>query len=226
MRRSATRRGAAVWRRCSRPLLRQPVPVRELCLFHQPDRADAVPADASAFRSADEAAADIALRSGRLVYVIGAVRRRQGQHHRLCARRLARRDRPMPSAPATITRPAESGGEDHIRDHAGAISSATAARGRFALCIGAAMASAMASAARSIDWLAAGRHVVMNGSRAYLPEASRALSGPASRPDHDRSGGACGSACWRAGARRRTRSRPDPACRANCDAGRPSGTGV
>jgi len=68
-----------------------------------------------------------------------------------------------------ITRPAESGGEDHIAITAAEFDRDRAA-GRFALswrgnghCYG---------VGTEIDlWLESGRHVILNGSRGYLPDA-------------------------------------------------------
>ena len=111
--------------------------------------------------------ADIAVRAGLLVYVIGPsgagkdsiiayARQRLGADRHVFARRY-------------ITRPADSGGEDHI-----AITQADfdrdCAAGRFALSwrgnghgygVGV-----------EIDlWLGSGRHVILNGSRGYLSDA-------------------------------------------------------
>lgn len=112
--------------------------------------------------------ADIAVCTGRLVYVIGPsgagkdsiigyARRRLGADRHVFARRH-------------ITRTAGSGGEDHI-----AITHADferdCAAGRFVLSW---RGNGHGYGVRAeIDlWLASGRHVILNGSRAYLPNAA------------------------------------------------------
>ena len=115
-----------------------------------------------------KAQADIAVRAGRLVYVIGPsgagkdslisyARQRLGAGRHVFARRH-------------ITRPADSGGEDHI-----AITPADfdlrCTKGRFALSWrGNGLGYGVGV---EIDvWLDSGRHVVLNGSRGYLPSAA------------------------------------------------------
>jgi ribose 1,5-bisphosphokinase len=111
--------------------------------------------------------ADIAVRAGRLVYVIGPsgagkdsiiayARQRLGADRHVFARRY-------------ITRPADSGGEDHI-----AITQKDFERdcdaSRFALAWrGNGLGYGVGE---EIDlWLASGRHVILNGSRGYLSNA-------------------------------------------------------
>jgi ribose 1,5-bisphosphokinase len=112
--------------------------------------------------------ADVALCAGRLVYVIGPsgagkdsiiayARQRLGGNRHVFARRH-------------ITRPADSGGEDHI-----AITQTDFERncdaGRFALSWrGNGLGYGVST---EIDlWLASGRHVILNGSRGYLSGAA------------------------------------------------------
>jgi len=110
---------------------------------------------------------DIAVQAGRLVYVIGPsgagkdsiigyARQQLGADRHVFARRY-------------ITRPADSGGEDHI-----AITQTDFERdcdaGRFALSWrGNGLGYGVST---EIDlWLASGRHVILNGSRGYLSNA-------------------------------------------------------
>lgn len=117
--------------------------------------------------------ADIAVRAGRLVYVIGPsgagkdsiityARQRLGADRHVFARRH-------------ITRPADSGGEDHI-----AISTAEfdrdRAAGRFALSWRG-NGHGYGVGVEIDPWLDSGRHVVLNGSRAYLPDATARYPG-------------------------------------------------
>lgn len=112
--------------------------------------------------------AAIGLEPGRLVYVIGPsgagkdsiiayARQRLGADRHVFARRY-------------ITRPADSGGEDHI-----AISPVDferdCAAGRFALSWrGNGLGYGVGV---EVDlWLQSGRHVILNGSRGHLPEAA------------------------------------------------------
>jgi ribose 1,5-bisphosphokinase len=112
--------------------------------------------------------ADIAVHAGRLVYVIGPsgagkdsiiayARQRLGGNRHVFARRH-------------ITRPADSGGEDHI-----AITQTDFERnrdaGHFALSWrGNGLGYGVST---EIDlWLASGRHVILNGSRGYLSSAA------------------------------------------------------
>ena len=114
--------------------------------------------------------ADIAVRAGRLVYVIGPSGAGKDSIIGYARQRLgADRERHV-FARRHITRPADSGGEDHI-----AISAADferdCATGRFALAwrgndLGYGVGI-------EIDWwLESGRHVILNGSRGYLPKAA------------------------------------------------------
>jgi ribose 1,5-bisphosphokinase len=117
--------------------------------------------------------ADIAVRAGRLVYVVGPsgagkdsiiayARERLGANCHVFARRH-------------ITRPADSGGEDHI-----AISQADfdrdRAAGRFALSWrGNGLGYGVGI---EIDlWLQSGRHVILNGSRGHLSAAAARYPG-------------------------------------------------
>lgn len=112
---------------------------------------------------------EIALRSGRLVYLIGASGAGKDSIIAYARDRLAgESDHLFPRR--HITRPAESGGEDHISVSSAAFYSDCAA-GRFALhWRGNGLSYGIGG---EIDlWLQAGRHVVINGSRAYLPEAA------------------------------------------------------
>jgi ribose 1,5-bisphosphokinase len=112
--------------------------------------------------------ADIAVRAGRLVYVIGPsgagkdsiigyARQRLGADRYVFARRH-------------ITRPADSGGEDHIAI-APADFDRDCAAGRFALSWrGNGLGYGVGV---EIDpWLGSGRHVILNGSRGYLSSAA------------------------------------------------------
>ena len=112
--------------------------------------------------------ADIAARAGRLVYVIGPsgagkdsiigyARQRLGADRHVFARRY-------------ITRPANSGGEDHIAITPTDFERACGA-GRFALSWrGHGLGYGVST---EIDlWLASGRHVILNGSRGYLSSAA------------------------------------------------------
>lgn len=112
--------------------------------------------------------ADIAARAGRLVYVIGPsgagkdsiigyARQRLGADRHVFARRH-------------ITRPAGSGGEDHIAI-APADFDRDCAAGRFALSWrGNGLGYGVGI---EIDlWLQSGRHVILNGSRGHLAEAA------------------------------------------------------
>jgi ribose 1,5-bisphosphokinase len=112
--------------------------------------------------------ADIAVRAGRLVYVIGPsgagkdsiiayARQRLGADRHVFARRH-------------ITRPADSGGEDHIAIGPADFDRDRAA-GRFALSWRG-NGHGYGVGIEVDRWLDSGRHVVLNGSRAYLPEAA------------------------------------------------------
>ena len=119
--------------------------------------------------------ADLPVQAGRLVYVIGPSGAGKDSIIAYARQRLgADRERHV-FARRYITRPADSGGEDHI-----AISPADFVRdgaaGRFALSwrgnghgygVGVEIDLSMQS----------GRHVVLNGSRGYLPEAAARYPG-------------------------------------------------
>ncbi len=117
-----------------------------------------------------KARADIAVRLGRLVYVIGPSGAGKDSVIAYARDRLGTEDGGHVFARRHITRPAESGGEDHIPVPPD-IFERDCAAGRFALhWRGNGLRYGVGA---EIDlWLQAGRHVVLNGSRAYLPEAS------------------------------------------------------
>jgi ribose 1,5-bisphosphokinase len=111
---------------------------------------------------------ETALRAGRLVYVIGASGAGKDSIIAYARDRLTGdNDHVFPRR--HITRPADSVGEDHIPISPEAFDRDREA-GRFALhWRGNGHGYGIGS---EIDlWLLAGRHVVINGSRAYLPEA-------------------------------------------------------
>jgi ribose 1,5-bisphosphokinase len=103
---------------------------------------------------------------GRLVYLMGASGAGKDTLMREAARRLGPGVR---LARRYITRPAEAGGEEHIAVSAGAFDDLKAA-GRFSLCWES--HGQAYGLGREIEaWLAEGRVVVVNGSRAYLTRA-------------------------------------------------------
>lgn len=113
--------------------------------------------------------ADIAVRAGRLVYVIGPSGAGKDSIITYARDRLGMEGAAHVFARRHITRPAGSGGEDHIPIAPDTFDRDCAA-GRFALhwrgnglCYGV--------TAEINPWLRAGRHVVLNGSRGYLAEA-------------------------------------------------------
>lgn len=109
------------------------------------------------------------MRQGRLVYVIGSSGAGKDSIIAYARERLGR-ERGYVFARRHITRPAESGGEDHIPIAPEAFENACAA-GRFALHWRG--NGHFYGVDRGIDLsLAQGRHVVLNGSRAYLPVAA------------------------------------------------------
>jgi ribose 1,5-bisphosphokinase len=113
--------------------------------------------------------ADIAVRLGRLVYVIGPSGAGKDSIIAYARDRLGMESDTHVFARRHITRPAESGGEDHI-PIASDIFEHDCAAGRFALhWRGNGLGYGIGA---EIDlWLRAGRHVVLNGSRRHLPEA-------------------------------------------------------
>jgi ribose 1,5-bisphosphokinase len=113
--------------------------------------------------------ADIATRLGYLVYVIGPSGAGKDSIIAYARDRLGAESAAHVFARRHITRPAESGGEDHIPIGADAFDRDCAA-GRFALhWRGNGLGYGVTA---EIDrWLQAGRHVVLNGSRGHLPEA-------------------------------------------------------
>jgi ribose 1,5-bisphosphokinase len=115
-----------------------------------------------------------ALRSGRLVYVIGPSGAGKDSIIAYARARLA--EDPVTVFPRRhITRPAESGGEDHIPISAAEFDSTYAANGFALAWRGNGHGYGID---RSIDdALAIGQHVVMNGSRAYLAEAAARYAG-------------------------------------------------
>jgi ribose 1,5-bisphosphokinase len=117
-----------------------------------------------------KARADIAVRPGRLVYVIGPSGAGKDSVIGYARERLGAEAGGHVFARRHITRPAESGGEDHI-PIAPDLFERDCAAGRFALHWRGNGLGYGVSADMDL-WLQAGRHVVLNGSRAYLPEAS------------------------------------------------------
>ncbi|HWA48101.1 MAG TPA: phosphonate metabolism protein/1,5-bisphosphokinase (PRPP-forming) PhnN [Dongiaceae bacterium] len=113
--------------------------------------------------------ADIAVRLGRLVYVIGPSGSGKDSIITYARDRLGAESGGHVFARRHITRPAGSGGEDHIPIDPDVFDRDCAA-GRFALSWrGNGLGYGVTA---EIDlWLRAGRHVVLNGSRGYLPEA-------------------------------------------------------
>lgn len=113
--------------------------------------------------------ADIAVRAGRLVYVIGPSGAGKDSIITYARDRLGVEGAAHVFARRHITRPAGSSGENHIPISPDAFDRDCAA-GCFALHwrgngLGYGVAAEMDR------WLQAGRHVVLNGSRGYLPEA-------------------------------------------------------
>jgi ribose 1,5-bisphosphokinase len=114
-------------------------------------------------------AAASAPQSGRLVYVIGPSGAGKDSIIAYARARLAE-DPAMVFARRHITRPAESGGEDHIPISAETFDRTYATDGFALAWRGNGHGYGID---RSIDdALGTGRHVVMNGSRAYLAEAA------------------------------------------------------
>jgi ribose 1,5-bisphosphokinase len=113
--------------------------------------------------------ADIDVRAGRLVFVIGPSGSGKDSVISYARDRLGAEGEGHVFARRHITRPAGSGGEDHIPISPDAFDRACAA-GRFALhWRGNGLGYGVTA---EIDlWLQAGRHVVLNGSRGHLPEA-------------------------------------------------------
>lgn len=113
--------------------------------------------------------ADIAMRLGRLVYVIGPSGAGKDSIIGYARERLGADSERHVFARRHITRPAESGGEDHIPITPD-VFERECADGRFVLhWRGNGLSYGVGG---EIDqWLRAGRHVVLNGSRGYLPEA-------------------------------------------------------
>lgn len=116
------------------------------------------------------ARADMAVRHGRLVYVIGPSGAGKDSIIAYARDRLGAAGEGHVFARRHITRPAESGGEDHIPIAQEDFEREQAA-GRFALAWrGNGLGYGIGA---EVDlWLRSGRHVVLNGSRAYLAEAS------------------------------------------------------
>lgn len=119
--------------------------------------------------------ADIALRLGRLVYVIGPSGAGKDSIIAYARDRLGAESDRHVFARRHITRPADSGGEDHIPITHDAFARDCAA-GRFVLhWHGNGLGYGVGG---EIDlWLQAGRHVVLNGSRGYLAEAQAVYPG-------------------------------------------------
>lgn len=117
---------------------------------------------------------DAAGRQGRLVYVIGPSGAGKDSLIAYARGRLGTDDRYIFSR-RHITRPAESGGEDHIPIAPEEFERACAGD-RFALHWHG--NGHFYGVDRNIDlWLAQGRHIVLNGSRAYLPVAAERYPG-------------------------------------------------
>jgi ribose 1,5-bisphosphokinase len=113
--------------------------------------------------------AAIAARAGRLVYVIGASGAGKDSIIAYARDRLGAEGEVPAFARRHITRPAGSGGEDHIPLSPDAFERDRAA-GRFTLSWrGNGLGYGVGTEIET--WLAAGRHVVLNGSRGYLAEA-------------------------------------------------------
>jgi ribose 1,5-bisphosphokinase len=112
---------------------------------------------------------DIAARLGRLVYVMGPSGAGKDSIIAYARDRLGAEGDRHVFARRHITRPADSGGEDHIPIAPDAFERDCAA-GRYALhWRGNGLGYGVGG---EIDaWLRAGRHVVLNGSRGYLAEA-------------------------------------------------------
>lgn len=119
--------------------------------------------------------ADIAIRLGRLVYVIGPSGAGKDSVISYARDRLGAEGDGHVFARRHITRPAGSGGEDHVPIAADTFDRECAA-GRFALhWRGNGLGYGVTA---EIDlWLLAGRHVVLNGSRGHLPEAKALYPG-------------------------------------------------
>jgi ribose 1,5-bisphosphokinase len=114
--------------------------------------------------------ADIAARPGRLVYVIGASGAGKDSIIAYARARLGAEGGDHVFPRRHITRPADSGGEEHLPIAPDAFDRDCAA-GRFALhWRGNGLGYGIGSEIEL--WLQVGRHVVINGSRAYLPEAA------------------------------------------------------
>jgi ribose 1,5-bisphosphokinase len=114
--------------------------------------------------------ADIAVRAGRLVYVIGPSGAGKDSIIDYARQRLGADRVRHVFARRHITRPADSGGEDHIAILPADFERDCAA-GRFALWWRGNGHHYGISV--EIDlWLRSGRHVILNGSRGYLPDAA------------------------------------------------------
>ncbi len=113
---------------------------------------------------------EITLRAGRLVYVIGASGAGKDSIIAYARQRLGTEHGRHVFARRHITRPADSGGENHIAITPVEFDRHCAA-GRFALSWrGNGLGYGVGA---EIDlWLQSGRHVVLNGSRGYLSDAA------------------------------------------------------
>lgn len=108
--------------------------------------------------------------SGQLFYVVGPSGAGKDSLMAYARTQIAGRA-PVFFAPRYITRPADAGGENHV-----AVSRAEFAQMKALKCFALDWEShgLCYGVGHEIDhWLARGANVVMNGSRAYLPEASR-----------------------------------------------------
>lgn len=117
---------------------------------------------------------DAAAKRGRLVYVIGPSGAGKDSILRYARRELAGEDTMWAFPRRTITRAGRDGSENHVAMTPSAFERARRF-GRFALdWTGNGLSYGIGIEIE--DWLNAGRHVIVNGSRAYLAEATRRYS--------------------------------------------------
>lgn len=114
---------------------------------------------------------EAAPKRGRLVYVIGPSGAGKDSILHYARRELAGEDKVWAFPRRTITRAGRDGSENHVAMTPSAFERARRL-GRFALdWTGNGLSYGIGI--EIDDWLGAGRHVIVNGSRAYLPEATR-----------------------------------------------------